>query len=262
MRKRLDAAIEPEGGSLIRLKLITRRWMDPFSPSWVNVATNPFWLSRRAIYRAIECLGPQLQGKVVDFGCGTIPYRRLLTQCQEYVGLDFDSPRARDLAVADMFYDGVTIPIEKGSVDGLLSTQSLEHVSNPEQIVAEWARVLREGGRLLVTVPLMWPEHEVPWDFHRYTSQGLRNLIERHGFEVVAFHKLLPDCRALAQLFIAWAYDAWLSKRGRWSRAILTALICTPVVLLASLLAAISSKSSNTYLDNVILARRLAGGAH
>lgn len=244
------------GGAVSMLKMRAGIWMHPFSPSWINAVTNPFWLSRRAIYRSIQRLGPKLCGRIVDFGCGTVPYQRLLTDCSEYIRLDFDSPRARELAVADIFYDGVTIPLSDGSVDGLLSTQSLEHVPNPERIIAEWSRVLKEDGMLLVTVPMMWPEHEVPWDFYRFTSHGMRNLLEKHQFEVVSMDRLLPDCRAPAQLFLAWVYDEWLAGLSRWQRVFMTALICFPISMLASMLAALSSKNSNTYLDNAILARR------
>ncbi|MGE0011511.1 MAG: class I SAM-dependent methyltransferase [Azoarcus sp.] len=240
------------------LKRLVRRLCDPFSPSLIGIATNPFWLSRRAIYRSIERLGPALRGRVVDFGCGTVPYRKLLTSCDEYVGLDFDSPRARSLGIADVYYDGISIPMENGSIDGLLSTQSLEHVPNPEHIVGEWARVLKTDGLVLATVPLMWPEHEVPWDFHRFTTHGLRTLMERQGFEVLSVHSLLPDCRAPAQLFLAWFYDAWLARCGGLARLVLTVLICPPVVTLASLLAMVSPSNPNTYLDNAVLARRRA----
>lgn len=209
--------------------------------------TNPFWMGRRAIYLAIESMGSQLRGRVVDFGCGTLPYRKLLTGCSEYIGLDFDSSRTRKLGMADVYYDGKYIPMGDNSVDGLLSTQSLEHVPNPEQTVSEWVRILKEDGLVLTTVPLMWPEHETPWDFHRFTSYGLCNLLEKHGFEILEMRKLLPDCRALAELFLAWVHDVLFSRCGRLPQIFLIALICPPIVLMASLLAAVSPKNQNTY---------------
>ena len=234
---------------------------DPFSPALLNAALNPFWLSRRALHAAMSTLGPRLRGRVLDFGCGTGPYRPLLTGCTEYVGLEYDSPRARAQGSADLYYDGVRIPLDDASLDGLLSTQSLEHVPDPERIVAEWARVVKVDGLVLATVPFMWPEHEVPWDFHRYTTFGLRALLERHGFEVIEMVSLLPDCRTPAQLFLAWAHDAWLARRGRLMRRLLTALVCAPVALGATLLAKLSPRDGHTYLDNAVLARRRPRGA-
>lgn len=243
------------------IKKLLRRLMDPFSPAWIHVLTNPFWLSRHAIYKSVEFFGPSLSGTVIDFGCGTVPYRQLLSNCSEYVGVDYDSPRARSLGVADRFYDGETIPFDTGTIGGVLSTQSLEHVPNPDRIVAEWARVLKDDGFLLVTVPLMWPEHEAPWDFHRLTSYGLRKLLEENSFEVLEVKRLLPDCRAPAQLFLAWVNDAWFSRCGKFSRIALTALICPPVVIFSTLVARLSPGNSNTYLDNAVLARRACRAA-
>lgn len=238
-------SVRPDGGRV-----------GPFSPALINVAINPFWLSRRALYRALAELCPALTGRVLDFGCGTGPYRALLTGCVEYIGLEYDSPRARAQGKADLFYDGVRIPLDDASVDGLLSTQSLEHVADPRHIVGEWSRVVKSGGLVLATVPFMWPEHETPWDFHRYTTFGLRNLLEQNGFEVLRVDRLLPDCRAPAQLFLAWMHDVWLVRRGRVMRRLLTALVCPPVALGASMLAKVSPSDRNTYLDNAVLARR------
>ena len=60
-------------------------------------------------------------------------------------------------------------------------SQVLEHVQNAEHAMAEIARVLRPGGRALITVPFLYPTHEMPYDFWRYTHLGLRSLVERHG---------------------------------------------------------------------------------
>lgn len=235
-----------------------RRHVDIHSPGWINIFTNPFWLNRRAIHGAVARLGSALDGRIVDFGCGSAPYRGLLVRCREYIGLDFDSSRARAMGVADLYYDGITIPLPDGSVDGLLSTESLEHVPNPERIVSEWARICRDGGRLLVTVPLMWPEHEVPWDYHRFTAYGLRGLLERNGFEVLEAEKLLPDYRAIVQLFLAWFFDVFLARRSRLARLSITAVFCAPITLGACLLAAVLPANPNTYLGNVMLAQRTA----
>lgn len=228
-----------------------------FSPSWLGIFINPFWLCRRELALTLTELAPQLSGTVLDFGSGSQPYRPLLVNCSEYVSLEYDTPQNRERKVADIFYDGKSISVGDGVYDGLLSTQTLEHVPNPEIIVGEWARVLKEGGVLLITMPFMWPEHEMPYDFQRYSSGGLRLLLERHGFEIIEQRRLLSDCRAPAQIFLAWVFDAILVKcRPKLLQLILTPFLCTPISILASILATISPKNSNTYLDNLILARR------
>jgi SAM-dependent methyltransferase len=227
-----------------------------FGSSWFGVFINPFWICRRELALALGRLAPRLTGMVLDFGAGSQPYRSLLKNCSSYVSLEYDTPQNRERKVADIFYNGHTIPAESSSYDGILSTQTLEHVPNPDVIVAEWARVLKVGGMLLITMPFMWPEHEMPYDYQRYSSGGLRRLLEKSGFEIVEQHRLLSDCRAPAQLFNAWIFDSILVKfRPKILRFILIPILCTPVSVLSTVLSAIFPKSKNTYLDNLVLAK-------
>lgn len=76
------------------------------------------------------------------------------------------------------------IPVDDGFFDAIFCNAVLEHVANPEEIMAEFARVCKPGGTLYLCVPFMQPEHLDPTDFQRYTIDGLSLLAERHGFEV------------------------------------------------------------------------------
>lgn len=229
-----------------------------FCPSFAGVFVNPFWLCRRALYHKLYAHAPHLLGRVLDFGCGTGPYQALLTSATEYIGLEYDSPENRRYKRADIYYDGQTIPLDDASIDSVLSTQTLEHVPNPEQIVTEWARILRPGGQLLLTMPFMWPEHEMPYDFQRYTTNGLRKLLEENGFEIFKQERLLSDCRAPAQLFLAWLYDTLqLGSRRTSVQLLLAAFLCAPVSLAATALSKITPQNTNTYMDNMVLAKRV-----
>lgn len=236
--------------------IIKRLRQENFHPSWVGIWSNPFWLCRRALYNALLELAPSLKGKILDFGAGTQPYRHMLINATEYLSLEYDAPENRTRKVADIFYDGQTIPLEDGCLDGLLSTQTLEHVPNPQLIVREWARVLKPGGMALVTIPFMWPEHEMPYDFQRYTTGGIRRLAEDAGFEIVDQRRLLVGFSAPAQLFMACFYDTLLARHRPIVRLILTAFFCAPLTVIALLLDRLFPKSPNTYLDNIVLLRR------
>lgn len=97
----------------------------------------------------------------------------------------------------------------------------------------------------------------MPYDFQRYTTNGLRHLLESKGFAVLEQHRLLSDCRTPAQLFLAWLYDVLrLGERSLKLQMVLTALLFAPVALTATALAALCPKTTNTYMDNIILAEK------
>ena len=60
--------------------------------------------------------------------------------------------------------------------DVIICTQVLEHVANPFLAAAELFRILKPGGRLLLTVPAAYPYHAVPRDYWRFTRDSLQLL--------------------------------------------------------------------------------------
>ena len=124
-------------------------------------------------------------GRLLDVGCGTKPYATLFPSW-EFIGIDVpDSGRPVEGKEVDAWFDGLTIPYADESFDAILCTEVLEHAVEPDRLVGEMWRVLRPGARMLVTVPFMWGEHEVPFDFRRYSREGIRGLLERRGFEIL-----------------------------------------------------------------------------
>ena len=74
------------------------------------------------------------------------------------------------------------LPLADDSCDGVILQAVLEHVVNEDDTLRECSRVLRPGGKLLVEIPFIQGDHPSPGDYRRYTEQGLRQLVERHGF--------------------------------------------------------------------------------
>jgi SAM-dependent methyltransferase len=121
--------------------------------------------------------------RVLDGGSGDAPYRELFSHC-EYVTVDWPGSVYSAACEADIVASLEALPVPDQSFDAVLSTQVLEHVSDPAKVVSELFRVLTPGGHLWLTAPLVWPLHEEPFDFWRYTAHGLRHLLERAGFRV------------------------------------------------------------------------------
>ena len=240
------------------MKGILRRWLhkQQFNPDLLGVFVNPFFLARRQLWRGISSASAELSGRLLDAGCGSQPYRSLFPATR-YTGLDIDSPRTRALAVADQFYDGHRFPFDDALFDAVLCNQVLEHVFNPSDFVSELRRVMVPGGRLLLTVPFVWDEHEQPWDYARYSSFGLRSLLEQHGFRIVRHQKLMADASLLFQLANAYLYKV-IRPRAPSMQLLCTALFMSPMSILGLVAGALLPKNEDLFLDQLVIAEALA----
>jgi SAM-dependent methyltransferase len=137
--------------------------------------------------------------RVLDAGAGDSPYRELFSHC-DYVASDWAASPHPGARQADVIAPLDDLPLDEASFDAVLCTQVLEHVADPLAVLVELRRVLRPGGRLWLTVPLVGELHEEPHDYFRYTPYGLRSLAERAALEVRDVEALGGYFTALAQL--------------------------------------------------------------
>lgn len=226
-----------------------------YNPGLVGLCVNPFYHARRGLYQAIATVSPQLDGSLLDVGCGGKPYEALF-RVDEYVGLEIDTPENRLKNKANFFYDGDTFPFPEQTFDAVLCNQVLEHVFNPEKFLAEIHRVLKPGGIMLLTVPFVWDEHQQPWDYARYSSFGLKSLLEKNGFKVLAQHKINADVRVLFQLVNAYLFKVLWTK---WP--VINLLICmmamAPFNILGALLYRFLPGNPDLYLDQLAVVRKV-----
>jgi SAM-dependent methyltransferase len=225
-----------------------------FNPGVLGAFVNPFFLARRSLWAEMTGLAPMAHGRLLDVGCGSEPYRALF-EVAEYVGLEIDSPESRRRGVADAYYDGGRFPFDAACFDTVLCNQVLEHVFKPDDFIAEIQRVLAPGGRLILTVPFVWDEHEQPHDYARYSSFGLRALLERHGFAVQTHHKLMADCSVLFQLLNAYLFKV-LRTRSMVLNVLGTAALLAPVSLLGWALGKLLPGNPDLFLDQCVVAER------
>ena len=219
----------------------------------MGLIINPFYIARRDLYRSIKPLGKYITGKTLDVGCGKKPYERLFNS-SEYIGMDIENPgHSHANENIDVYYDGGSFPFKNSVFDSVVVTEVLEHVFEPEEFIREMERVLKPGGHLLITVPLVWDEHEKPNDYGRYTSFGIKHLLEKGGFEVIEFKKSTCGIKAIIQLVNELIVKRTTFKNKIFS-AILSMLLSFPFNLLGALVP--ENKKSDMYLTNILLARK------
>ncbi len=236
------------------LKRWYRRQM--FQPGPLGVFVNPFYITRKSLNWHIEQLAPQIGGRTLDVGCGRRPYRNLFST-QEYVGLEIDTPENRRTKQADVFYDGNRFPFDDGSFDSVVFFEVFEHVFNPDAFLDEVCRVLAPGGTVLATVPMVWDEHEQPFDYARYTSFGLTHCFQQHGLEVLEHRRSVDDIRVIFQLLNEYIYKK-TATANPYVNVLTTTLLMAPVTLAGCLAGLVLPRNTDLFLDNVILARKTA----
>ncbi len=231
---------------------------EQFNPGIIGIITNPFYFSRRGLFLAMTELGKDLSGKLLDIGCGTKPYEPYLF-VQQYIGVEIDTERSRTTSKADFFYDGTRTPFNDGEFDSVLANEVFEHVFNPTEFLSEVNRVLKIGGKFLLTVPFVWDEHEQPHDYARYTSFGLKHILQEHGFEVVKHKKSVTNVRVIFQLINEYIYKKTYVN-STIPRQILNTVLISPFTVIGILVSAILPSNEDLYLDNIILVRKIKNG--
>ena len=125
-----------------------------------------------------ECISKyESDGKTLEIGSwGEPSYSRFFLN---RVGMDIKGGKGVDLVASA--YD---IPFEDNSFEIVLCLSVLEHLEDPKKALREMHRVLKPNGTILVSVPFMFPIHESPNDFWRFTKYGLKKLFEK-GWEII-----------------------------------------------------------------------------
>ncbi len=122
-------------------------------------------------------------------------------------------------------------------------------------LIREIHRVLKSEGSVLLTVPMLWGEHEKPRDCARYTSFGIRRLMERNGFTVTHQRKVTTGVRALFALACAGIYER-VACRSSKTNIVAALLCCIPLNISGAILHWLIPTTEDIYLDNIILGKK------
>lgn len=179
-----------------------------------------FQPDRYLLKKQIQKHAHYIQGMVLDAGSGGADRYKSFFKYDKYITLDINSELKPDLSGSVE-----NIPMEKLSVDSVLSTQVLEHVKNPQKAVEEFYRVLKSGGYCLVTVPQLSELHEEPHDYFRFTKFGLEEMFKNAGFKIVLTEERGGFWVSDAQMRIRYVIDLF-----RLNKHFLLRVIFKPII--------------------------------
>lgn len=189
---------------------LTKEQLKKESEDFVNL---PFWdtyyYSSGLLKKMMEENIPKFleKGKkydILDYGCGVKPYEYIFDNyAGKYTGADVgENPHAEVKIIPDE-----KLPFKDGEFDIVLSSQVLEHVENTDFYLGECRRLLKDNGLLFLSTHGTWQFHSAPIDVQRWTSYGLKRIINKAGFEVIDFIPALGQLALTSQLRLTFFHS-------------------------------------------------------
>jgi SAM-dependent methyltransferase len=188
----------------------------PHGPGWVAAGAwrclrDPLALTRLVRWRALAEHAGLARGRLVDVGAGAQPYAPLFRgRVDRIVTVDYPG-RAAPPRV-DVWGDAQALPLRTASADTVLCVEVLEYLPDPGAALKEFGRVLRSGGRLLLTAPQLRGMSDEPDDYWRFGRPGLDRLARAAGLDDVVIAPCGGAAAAWGQHVSSWAY-ATLARR-------------------------------------------------
>jgi len=139
--------------------------------------------------------------------------------------LDIDPDRSPDILC------DITAPnLPKSSFDVIVISEVLEHVTNPQNAVNGLDYLLKPGGKIILTVPFIFPIHDRPYDYYRYTRFGLEYLFR--DMDDVKVVERNSWSEAIGVLIARLIMEKSISARLTAPFAVILALIMLPAAII------------------------------
>ena len=152
-------------------------------------------ITRKELEKFIET--HQDSGLTLDIGCGHAFYRKYFPN---RLGFDIQPGPA-----VDVVGDAHKLSFEDEKFDNILCTEVLEHLHSPQIAISEMKRVLKKGGKLILTTRFIFPLHDTPHDYYRFTKYGLKYLFK--DWEILELKEETNTLRSLAVLLQRVGYQ-------------------------------------------------------
>lgn len=191
--------------------------------------------------------------RILDAGAGEGQYAHYFAR-QRYCGVDLAvGDAAWDYSRLDVLADLTALPFRAGAFDAAINVVTLEHLPEPGLALAEIARTLGPGGRLLLAAPHEWEVHQAPHDYFRFTRYGLRYLLEKAGLEPLEIRAVGGYFRLVARRLLNGLQ--FFTGGARWLGFVPAAIALVPLALILPFLDTLD-RERNFTLGYICMARK------
>lgn len=132
---------------------------------------------------------------IIDFGCGRMTYKNyLLETSNSYFGIDhpIESKRYLSTEKPDLLtkFDKTNLPANHFDTATMLEVlEYLDRPGSPEEVLSEIYRLLKKGGKIVLTSPFMYPIHDGDIDKNRFTNIKIKTLLWNSKFKNIKVTK-------------------------------------------------------------------------
>lgn len=145
---------------------------------------HPQWLADRYHSKKMRLMKDVRNSVVLDIGSGKGAFAKELATHNQVFSLDYPATAIRYEATCDVYGDVRRLPFRNASVDVAIFFEVLEHVTEPAIAMAEISRILKPGGKLIASVPFVYPIHDAPYDYWRFTRYGIMEMLGQFSLEM------------------------------------------------------------------------------
>lgn len=233
-------------------------------PAWLlyqYLHVMQFDMHKAMMHNKLSRISKDMSGSWLDIGAGDQPYKKFFANAGEYLTTNtkrhYSVKDIEKLSPVTTFWieDGKALPVADHSLDGVACFQVLSVIDKPEEFFKEISRVVKPGGKLILTTDLLYPVWSGE-DRFRHTAFNLRDLSEKNGFRgavTESFGEYGAMNYALFMRYLRLFPELW--KRKKLIAKIFSiipyilVLILLPFISLAGIAIFLLEKNSTTYTD-------------